>query len=159
MSTHEFSRREFLAAGAAVGTMAVLPSIAQAAEKTKGADASAQSERKLTLHAIDTYFGQTRPGLRIDLSVLDGDGYRLLKTVETEPRGRTKEPLLVGDELKVGRYELLLHLDEYFEKEKSSLPQPPFLSKVPIRFGVYEEQRFHVPILFSPWSYSYYRGS
>jgi 5-hydroxyisourate hydrolase len=31
---------------------------------------------------------------------------------------------------------------------------------VPIRFSVYDaSQRYHVPILFNPWSYSYYRGS
>ncbi|MDH3688823.1 MAG: hydroxyisourate hydrolase [Gammaproteobacteria bacterium] len=150
MSTHDLSRRQFLTAGAAIGAIATMPKLAEAQE----------SGGRLTLHAIDTYFGQTRAGLQIDLSIRDGDSYRLIKTVETVERGRTEEPLLVGDELQVGRYELLMHVEEYFDKQQAELPNPPFLSNIPIRFAVYDaSQKFHVPILFSPWSYSYYRGS
>ncbi len=115
---------------------------------------------RLTLHAIDTYSGQTRPDLRIDLSIMENGAFRLLKTVSTVQGGRTEAPVLEADELQVGRYELLLHLDEYFEGFGADLPEPPFLGKVPIRFGVFDAgQRFHVPILFNPWNYSYYRGS
>ncbi len=47
-----------------------MPSLTQAGEKDKATPATAPSERELTLHAIDTYFGQTRSDLRIDLSAL-----------------------------------------------------------------------------------------
>lgn len=150
MSTNDLTRRDFLMTTAALGAVTVMPKLARAA----------QHEPRLTLHAIDTYFGQTRAGMQIDLSILEGDNYRLIKTVKTVERGRTKAPLLVGDELKVGRYELLMHFDDYFSMLDVDLPEPAFLRKVPIRFGVADaSQRYHVPILFSPWSYSYYRGS
>ena len=37
---------------------------------------------------------------------------------------------------------------------------PGFLDEVPVRFTVRDAgQRYHVPLLVSPWSYSTYRGS
>jgi len=128
---------------------------------SKAYAASDATGGQLTLHAIDTYFGQTRADLKIDLSIQNNSGeYELIKSVMTVERGRTENPVLEPSELKNGRYELLLHLDEYFGRLASDIPSPPFLGKVPIRFGVYDaSQNFHVPILFSPWNYSYYRGS
>jgi len=160
MKLPDLNRRDFvvsgLAAGAAAATLGGMPGRGTAAST----QIAAEDGGRLTLHAIDTYYGQTKAGMRIDLSILEGNAYKLIKTVETVERGRTKDPLLVGDELKVGRYELLMHLDDYFAAAQAPLPTPPFLSKVAIRFGVYDaKQKFHVPILFSPWSYSYYRGS
>jgi 5-hydroxyisourate hydrolase len=53
-----------------------------------------------------------------------------------------------------------MHLDEYFARVGAKLPQPSFLSKVPLRFVITDaSQRVHLPVLFSPWGYSYYRGS
>ena len=116
----------------------------------------------MTLHAIDTFFGVTGAWLQIDLNVRDGesDQYRLVKTVYTVAGGRTAAPVLIGEEFKTGRYELVLHLDDYFLQRGAQLPRPNFLSKVPLRFTVYDaNQNFHVPVVFSPWGYSYYRGS
>ena len=157
----DIKRRDFvvagLAAGAAAGVLAASPGDSRAASWQV---AAGDGEGRLTLHAIDTYYGQTREGLFIDLSILEGGAYKKIKTVETVKRGRTAEPLLIGDAVKVGRYELLMHLDDYFAGQKADLPTPQFLNKVAIRFGLYDaNQKFHVPILFSPWSYSYYRGS
>ena len=37
---------------------------------------------------------------------------------------------------------------------------PNFLNEVTIKFGVSNpKEKYHVPLLFSPWSYSTYRGS
>ena len=115
---------------------------------------------RLTMHAIDTFHGTPGSGMTCALSVLDGERYRLLKTVSTAPNGRTADPLLVDDAYKTGRYELLMHFDEYFAKYDTKLPSPTFLSKVPIRFVIRDtSQRVHLPVLFTPWGYSYYRGS
>ena len=73
------------------------------------------------------------------------------------PPGR---PLLVDDGLKTGRYELLMHFEDYFARLGVKLPSPNFLSLVPIRFQIRDAgQRYHLPVLFTPWGYSYYRGS
>ena len=109
--------------------------------------------------ALQTH-GTPGAGMRCDLSVLEGDKFRPLKTVTTAENGRTAEPLLVDEALKAGRYELLLYFEEYFQKWKAQLPTPNFLKTVPVRFVIQDTtQRYHLPILFTPWGYSYYRGS
>ena len=41
-----------------------------------------------------------------------------------------------------------------------TLPDPPFLDQVVLRFGIAEVDRhYHVPLLVSPWTYTTYRGS
>ena len=115
---------------------------------------------RLTMHAIDNFHGTPGAGMVCDLSVREGDAYRLVKTITTAPNGRSAEPLLQDEALKAGRYELLLHVAEYFAKYGAKLPDPNFLKDVPVRFVIRDTtQRYHLPILFSPWGYSYYRGS
>ncbi|MDI3404194.1 hydroxyisourate hydrolase [Streptomyces cavernicola] len=160
-----------LGAGLVLGTAAVAPLVGAGpssaatpeADRTKaqgGAAPAPAAEPKLTMHAIDTYRGATEAGLRCDLSYFEDGRYRLLDSFEAVAGGRTKDPLLRGDELKSGRYEITLHVAEYFAAIGARLPQPGFLEEVPIRFTVADaRQHYHVAILFSPWNYSYYRGS
>jgi len=115
---------------------------------------------RLTMHAIDNYHGTPGAGMTCDLSIREGDAYRPIKTVVTAANGRTAEPLLLEDALKVGHYELLMHFEDYFAKTGAPLPSPNFLSLVPVRFVIRDaSQRYHLPVLFTPWGYSYYRGS
>ena len=154
------SRREFLTAAVAVGAAAIIAPGAASAQTTTTLGTTGTG--RLTLHAIDTFFGVTGAGLRIDVGIRDGesDQYRVIKTIETLTGGRTAAPVLIGDEFRTGRYEFILHLDNYFAGRGAQLPTPSFLKKVPIRFAIYDaNQNFHVPMLFSPWGYSYYRGS
>ena len=49
---------------------------------------------------------------------------------------------------------------EFYRGRGIELPEPPFLDRVPLRFGVADvAAHYHVPLLCSPWSYSTYRGS
>ncbi len=83
----------------------------------------------------------------------------MLKTVRTNDEGRTDAPLLDGEELTRGVYELVFVVGGYFEGWEGVL-EPPFLDRVPVRFGVADpSSHYHVPLLVSPWSYSTYRGS
>jgi 5-hydroxyisourate hydrolase len=78
----------------------------------------------------------------------------------TNADGRTDQPLLSGETIPVGLYELVFHVAAYFKAQGVSLPDPPFLDEVPIRFGIAEAQgHYHVPLLISPYGYSTYRGS
>jgi 5-hydroxyisourate hydrolase len=99
---------------------------------------------KIELWAIDENSGERTP----------------LKTVYTNEDGRTDDPLLADDDLSIGVYELVFSVGEYFKPSGESMPEPMFLSQVPIRFGVADSSyHYHVPLLTSPWSYSTYRGS
>jgi len=63
-------------------------------------------------------------------------------------------------DFQVGEYELVFHAGDYFAATGQSLPEPRFLDRVVIRFGVSDSgQHYHVPLLISPFSYSTYRGS
>lgn len=161
-------RRGVLRAGLLMGGAALAPGFAAAADAPAAAPTgltvapSSQSgvSPQLTVHAIDTFHGATGAGLKLDLSRFEGERWQLLKTVRANAGGRPAEPLLIGDAYRSGRYEVLLHLDEYFAQMGAKLPQPSFLSNVPLRFVIQDAaQRVHLAALFSPWGYSYYRGS
>ena len=116
---------------------------------------------KLTTHVLDTANGCPGSGIAIALWKLDRnvDSKTLLKTVKTNHDGRTDEPLLAGEELETGVYELVFATGNYFA-QYSDLPDPLFLDRIPIRFGISDTSaHYHVPLLVSPWSYSTYRGS
>jgi 5-hydroxyisourate hydrolase len=115
---------------------------------------------KLTTHVLDTASGKPADGMRIDFAIVEPGGLRLVRTVRTNAQGRTDEPLLAGDAMRAGLYELTFHVAEYFRTRGNALADPPFLDRVPLRFGIAEvSAHYHVPLLCSPWSYSTYRGS
>lgn len=117
---------------------------------------------KLTTHVLDTAHGKPAAGIAVELWAIDAQsGERsLLKQTVTNSDGRTDAPLLADGELKPGIYELVFAVGAYFAQQSVSPPQPAFLDKVPIRFGIADSSaHYHVPLLASPWSYSTYRGS
>lgn len=110
----------------------------------------------LTTHVLDTANGKPAAGTEIELARFESGERRVIKTVRTNDDGRTDEPLLTEDEFGVGEYEIVFSVGEYFEEDGD----PPFLDKVPVRFGISDpDAHYHVPLLASPWSYSTYRGS
>jgi 5-hydroxyisourate hydrolase len=115
---------------------------------------------KLSTHVLDTMHGRPAAGLELELYRLEQGSRQLVKHVTTNSDGRTDEPLLQGEDLMTGTYELLFGVSAYFTKQGVALPKPPFLDVVPIRFGIFDtSQNYHVPLLVSPWSYNTYRGS
>jgi 5-hydroxyisourate hydrolase len=115
---------------------------------------------KLTTHVLDTVHGRAAAGMKIDLSRVEREGNVPIKSVVTNKEGRTDEPLLEGDALLVGSYELLFHVGDYFAQFGGDTVRPRFLDRVPVRFGVaVPGSNYHVPLLCSRWAYSTYRGS
>ena len=115
---------------------------------------------RLSTHVLDTAAGKPAAGMRIDFSELDGDRWKLVKTVHTNADGRTDEPLLAADAMRTGQFKLVFHVAAYFREHGALLPDPPFLDTVPLRFGVADRDgHYHVPLLCTPWSYGTYRGS
>ena len=113
----------------------------------------------LTTHVLDTANGRPAAGMSLELYALDNDQRSLLKTLRTNRDGRTDAPLLGEGEFGVGVYEIVFDVAGYFAG-RTDLPEPPFLGRVPIRFGIADpDAHYHVPLLVSPWSYSTYRGS
>ena len=108
---------------------------------------------KLTTHVLDTAQGRPGAGIAIELYRLDGESGTLVATATTNRDGRTVAPLLEGEKLRTGTYQLVFHIGAYFKSQG-------FLDVVPIRFVIADPAaHYHVPLLCSPWSYTTYRGS
>ena len=116
---------------------------------------------RLTTHALDVARGRPASGLRVDLAALDDEGGRRpLVSTTTNGDGRTDAPLLAGQSMAVGRYELTFHVGAYLAALDPPGAAAPFLDLVPVRFAIADgAAHYHVPLLFTPWSYSTYRGS
>lgn len=113
---------------------------------------------RLTTHVLDVAAGKPAAGLVIELwRPADGG---CLKTVTTNADGRVEGPILEGDALAAGVYELRFRAGDYLRKAGVGLPEPAFLDVIPVRFGIADpSQHYHVPLLLSPYGYSTYRGS
>ncbi len=109
---------------------------------------------KLTTHVLDTAKGKPGAGIPIEIHRITENGRDLISATVTNSDGRTDSPLLSGEAMIAGTYEITFHLGKYFAGE------PAFLGDVPVRFQITDaEANYHVPLLCSPWSYSTYRGS
>ena len=117
---------------------------------------------KLTTHVLDTAHGCPAANLPIELWSIDstsGDRH-LITRILTNQDGRADEALLIGDAFKIGLYELVFIVGDYFANYPENLPRPLFLNRIPIQFAIADpDSHYHVPLLVSPWSYSTYRGS
>lgn len=115
---------------------------------------------RLSTHVLDTAKGKPAAGVKILLYRVSGNSHRKIAETVTNADGRTDAPLLAGDDLKDGQYELIFFAGDYLRATGQAGEGTLFLDQIPIRFGVPDaSQHYHVPLLLSPFSYSTYRGS
>jgi 5-hydroxyisourate hydrolase len=115
----------------------------------------------LTTHVLDVTRGGPAENVAVDLYALgEGAERTLIATVRTNSDGRADEPLIPAAESRIGRFELVFHIGDYYRATGAATADPPFLDDVPLRFAIADPSaHYHVPLLVSPWSYSTYRGS
>jgi 5-hydroxyisourate hydrolase len=115
---------------------------------------------RLSTHILDTALGKPAKGIVVQLFQLVGDTRTLVAERVTNADGRTDTPLLSGETIPTGIFELVFHAGAYLSTCGADLPDPLFIDVVPIRFGIADASgHYHVPLLLSPWSFSTYRGS
>jgi 5-hydroxyisourate hydrolase len=108
----------------------------------------------LSTHVLDVARGLPAPGVLITLYAVRGDERSVVAEAKTNADGRTDAPL--ATELDAGLYELVFEAGSYFARSGLAA----FYDDIPIRFRIDEPgERYHVPLLLSPWGYSTYRGS
>jgi 2-oxo-4-hydroxy-4-carboxy-5-ureidoimidazoline decarboxylase len=115
---------------------------------------------RLSTHVLDTFHGRPAAGMAFALYEVGASARGLLQEGVTNTDGRTDAPLIAGEPLRIGTYELQFQVGAYFRQAGVTAADPPFLDVVPIRFAIAEpEGHYHVPLVTTPWSYSTYRGS
>jgi 5-hydroxyisourate hydrolase len=114
----------------------------------------------LSTHVLDTMHGAPAAGMSVALFTTQGDAATLVRRFVLNADGRSDGPLYDNQTLKTGTYRLVFDVAAYFRSRNVALPEPNFLDRVSLDFGVARtDEHYHVPLLVSPWSYSTYRGS
>ena len=114
----------------------------------------------LSTHVLDTSRGIAAAGVLVEVRIVRGDKSERVAAATTNAQGRTDAPLVTGDLLDRGIYELTFHLGDYFRAAGVPLTDPPFLDRVVVRVGIADPAAgYHIPLLISPYGYSTYRGT
>jgi len=114
----------------------------------------------LSTHVLDTARGVPAAGVVVEVRIVRGSDSQRVAAATTNAQGRTDAPLVAGDHLERGIYELTFHVGDYFRAAGVALSDPPFLDHVVIRVGIADAAAtYHVPLLISPYGYTTYRGT
>ncbi|HEY1109238.1 MAG TPA: hydroxyisourate hydrolase [Opitutaceae bacterium] len=111
---------------------------------------------KLSTHVLDLTRGAPAAGMEIELWSI-GEKPAQIKVVTTNADGRTDAPLLLGDEMLEGDYQLVFKIKDYFARQGVT---SVFFVYAAIFFRIEDPTvSYHVPLLVTPHAYSTYRGS
>ena len=110
---------------------------------------------RVTAHVLDLYTGAPANGMRIDFLAVEGNSTKVLKSVTTNADGRPPEgPLLTPETIKPGRYQVVLHIADYYRGVGAKLPAN-FHTKLILEFDITDaKQPHHLPFQITPWTQS-----
>ena len=96
----------------------------------------------ISTHVLDTELGEPGAGIKVALY----RGRELISLQETDEDGRIRD-LSAGTPLEPGEYRLAFHVSSgFYDKIEATILVDP-------------SERYHVPLLLSPYSCVIYRGS
>lgn len=77
---------------------------------------------KLSTHVLDTMHGSPASGVRVKLYAIKGENRERVLETQTNSDGRCDQPLLQGEQMVPGVYELVFHAGDYFaSKDRKSV--------------------------------------
>lgn len=80
---------------------------------------TASAQGRVTAHVLDLYTGTAANGLKIELFIQEGGGFKLLKSAITNADGRPPEgPLLTPQTIKPGRYQAVAHIGDLLQVDR-----------------------------------------
>lgn len=112
----------------------------------------------ITTHILDLAAGKPAAGVRVSLArVPTGASAEriVVGTGTTDADGRLRTLVADGTTIDAGLYELTFETEPYFAQGQIA----SFYPRVVVAFHVKAGERYHVPLLVSPFGYSTYRGS
>lgn len=124
---------------------------------------------RITTHVLDLAGGKPVVGIVIELWYLGEKAGntdevhmpKLIGAYKTNDDGRVDQPLLEGEDVQPGVYELIFAAGEFFRRsEHLAALSDSLFDLIPIRFQIRDAtSHYHVPLLVAPGGYSTYRGS
>ncbi len=113
----------------------------------------------ISVHAVDVARGRVAEGMEVHIERIAADGARVtIAAGRIGANGMLDHPVVQGAGVEPGEHEVLLDVGGFLEATGSEAP--PFLGIVPFRFRVFDvAQHYHLPIKFTPFGYSLYRGA
>lgn len=111
----------------------------------------------ISVHAVDVASGRVARGLLVRIDRLEEGGTRRrIAEGRIGANGTLDHPVTAGEGVAEGTHEVLFHVGDFF----SGAAPHRFLDVVPFRFRVFDAaQHYHLPIKFTPWGFSLYRGA
>jgi 5-hydroxyisourate hydrolase len=112
----------------------------------------------ISVHAVDVARGRVAEGLAVRIDrLLPGGGRVTIADGRIGPNGMMDHPVVAGAGVEEGEHEVLMAVGDFLAATGSEAPR--FLDVVPFRFRVLDvAQHYHLPIKFTPFGYSLYRG-
>jgi 5-hydroxyisourate hydrolase len=113
----------------------------------------------ISVHAVDVARGRVARGLRVRIERIAPSGAHItIADGIIGADGLLDHPIARGEAVQACEHEVLLHVGEFFAA--SGLDTPGFLGVVPFRFRVFDlAQHYHLPVKFTPFGFSIYRGA
>lgn len=110
----------------------------------------------ITTHVLDIAKGAPARGVPVKLERVGAEGWEIVGDGETDLDGRIRALIAPDVALIPSTYRLTFDTRAYARKNLFEC----FFPEVQIVFDVKDSsQNYHVPLLFSPYGYSTYRGS
>jgi len=110
----------------------------------------------ISTHVLDTSKGAPARGVRVTLERAVGSEWEPIAEAETDIDGRVKSLAPADVALTPNSYRLRFDTHAYARKNHVEC----FFPEVVIVFDLRDSsQHYHVPLLYSPYGYSTYRGS
>jgi len=105
-------------------------------------------------HILDSVSGKSAVRIRCQLFQLCGESDRqLIFDIAADAEGRIAEAVEINDANRGCEFELVFHGADYFRSQ--GLEAGPMVKTVVIRFVMGDDQqRYHMPVMLSPHSYS-----
>ncbi|MEM6383133.1 MAG: hydroxyisourate hydrolase [Pseudomonadota bacterium] len=112
----------------------------------------------ISIHCVDIARGVPAEGLEVRLWRL-GEPRVLLASGSCSSSGTLHHPCQNGVGVTAGQYEVEFEVAAYYRQAGIEVPNPAFLETAIYRFGIEQvSEHFHLPIKFTAWGFSLFRG-
>ena len=113
----------------------------------------------ISIHAVDVARGVIAAGMEIALFALRPDGSPQLVAQGCAAANGLLEHSALAETFAPGAYRAVFQVAAYYRSCGVPLPSVPFLDAVAYDFGIADPaQHYHLPLKFTPWGYSCFRG-